>query len=163
MMLAEWLSWLEASGLGRTGRGAGGWSYASINLVHILGVATLFGSILLLDLKLLGLFRRAPLAIISVPTTRLAAAGFILAALSGLCLLSTNGSEYSSNPFLRIKFGAIAVGLANVLVVHRSRAWREQAHDTFSSSQTRQLALSGGVSLLAWTTALTAGRMLGYW
>jgi hypothetical protein len=162
-VLAEWLSWLEASGLGRAVRGAGVWSYAIVNLVHIVGVATLFGSVLLLDLKLLGLFRRTPLSIVSVPTTNLAAAGFALAALSGLCLLSTNGSEYINNPFLLIKFGAIAVGLANVLLVHQTKAWKEQGRDSFSRSQSRRLAFSGGVSLLAWTTAVTAGRMLGYW
>jgi hypothetical protein len=162
-VLAEGLSWLEASGLGRAVRGAGVWSYAIVNLVHIVGVATLFGSVLLLDLKLLGLFRRTPLSIVSVPTTTLAAAGFALAALSGLCLLSTNGSEYINNPFLLIKFGAIGVGLANVLLVHRTRAWKEKGNDTFTRGQARQLAFSGGVSLLAWTTAVAAGRMLGYW
>lgn len=162
-MLAQWLTWLEASGLGRAVRGAGVWSYAGINLVHILGIATLYGSVLLLDLKLLGFFRRAPLSVISGPTVRLAATGFMIAAVSGVCLLSTNATEYSSNPFLPIKFGAIALALINILLVHRTTAWQGRSHDSFSPQQERRLAVGGGVSLLAWTTALTSGRMLGYW
>jgi len=36
--------WLEASGLGQAMRGAGVWAYGVTNLVHILGVATLFAA-----------------------------------------------------------------------------------------------------------------------
>ena len=149
--------------LGQAVRGAGVWSYAAINLAHIAGVATLFGSVLVLDLRLMGLFSRAPLAIVSMPTVPLAAAGFVLAAASGLCLLATNATEYAGNPFLLLKFGAILVALLNVAVMHRLAAWRLRWSEAASSIQRRQLALGGGVSLAAWATALTAGRMLGYW
>lgn len=149
--------------LGQAVRGAGVWSYAVINLAHIAGVATLFGSVLVLDLRLLGLFPRAPLAIVSVPTVPLAAAGFVLAATSGICLLATNATDYADNPFLLLKFGAILIALLNVAVMHRMPAWRQRSSGPASSTQRGQLALGGGISLAAWATALTAGRMLGYW
>jgi hypothetical protein len=161
--LVELLTWLEASALGQAVRGAGVWSYAVINLVHIVGVATLFGSVLLLDLRLLGVFQRVPLSALSVPTVRLAAAGFVIAAASGVCLLATNATEYKGNPFLLVKFSAIFVGLANVAVIHSMPAWRRRDAGSLLRTERRQLALGGGISLAAWTTALTAGRMLGYW
>ena len=52
--MRELLTWLEGSGLGYAMRSAGVWSYGVANLIHILGVATLFGSVLVLDLRLLG-------------------------------------------------------------------------------------------------------------
>ncbi len=155
--------WYEGSALGQAVRSAGVWSYAILNLFHIVGVATLFGSILILDLKLLGAFRSVSLAMICVPTVRLAAAGFAVAALTGLCLLATNATEYAHNPFLLLKFGAIFVALMNVLVLHRSTAWRRRAAGDLSGRQHLQLRLGGGVSLAAWATTVTAGRMLGYW
>jgi hypothetical protein len=161
--LTEQLTWLEASALGQAVRGAGVWSYALLNLVHIAGVATLFGSILVLDLRMLGLFRRAPLAAISLPTVPLAATGFVVAATSGLCMLSANATDYRNNPFLLLKFGAILLGLANIAVLQRMPAWRQRWTGPFSSGQRRQLALAGGISLVAWATAVTAGRMIGYW
>lgn len=161
--MIDLLTWLEGSALGQAVRGAGVWSYAVINLAHILGVATLFGSILLLDLKLLGCFRRTTLAAVSIPTVPMAAAGFALAACSGLCLLATNATEYRGNPFLLLKFGAIFAGLVNVLVMHRLRAWRNRDADGFSASHRVQLRAAGAVSLASWTTALAAGRMIGYW
>lgn len=161
--MPELLTWLEVSALGQAVRGAGVWSYGLINLVHIIGVATLFGSVLILDLKLLGLFARAPLFVVAVPTVPLAATGFVLAASSGICMLATNATEYIANPFLPVKLSAIAAGLANVLLVHRLPAWRRRPANTFSRRERWQLALCGGVSLTAWTAAVAAGRMLGYW
>jgi hypothetical protein len=159
----EVLTWLEGSALGQAVRGAGVWSYAIVNLCHIVGVATLFGSVLILDLKLLGAFRAVPLGVLSIPTVRLASSGFVLAVLTGLCLLSTNATEYAHNPFLLVKFGAIFVAMANLLVLHRSSAWRGREAGEFSASEQTRLRIGGGVSLAAWTTALAAGRLLGYW
>jgi hypothetical protein len=161
--LLDALIWLEASPLGQAVRGAGVWSYAIINLAHIAGVATLFGCVVVLDLRLMGLFPRASLAMVAMPTVPLAAAGFAVAATSGICLLATNATEYSDNPFLLIKFSAIFVALLNIGVMHRLSAWHARAAEPRSSTHRRHLALSGGVSLAAWSTALAAGRMLGYW
>lgn len=161
--MVELLTWLEASALGQAVRGAGVWSYALINLAHIVGVATLFGSVLILDLKLLGLFPRAPLAIVSVTAVPMAIVGFLLAATSGVCLLATNATDYKSNPFLLIKFGAVFVGLCNFLLVRRIPAWQHRWTNTPSERGQRQLAMAGGISLAAWATAVTAGRMIGYW
>src|SRR3954466_9185368 len=77
------MTWLEGSAPGHLMRDSGVWFYGIINLGHILGVATLFGSVVILDLRLLGFWPDAPLAAISRPTTRMAAAGFGIAAISG--------------------------------------------------------------------------------
>ena len=59
--LRDVLAWIQFSALGVFMRQSGPWTYGIVNLVHILGVATLFGAILLLGLHLIGLWRRAPL------------------------------------------------------------------------------------------------------
>src|SRR5437660_11959834 len=88
------MAWLEGSALGHVMRDNGVWFYGIINLTHIVGVATLFGSVVILDLRLLGFWPDAPLAAISRPTTRMAAAGFGIAAVSGAGLLATKATEY---------------------------------------------------------------------
>ena len=157
------LGWLEGSALGEFLRGLGVWTYGLVNLAHIAGIATLFGSILLVDLKLLGAWRGLPLAALTRPAVPLAAGGFALAALAGVCMLSFNASEYVGNPFLLIKFAAIGLGLLNALVVSRLPAWRERAAREPTAPERRQLAVAGGISLAAWIAALAAGRMIGYW
>jgi hypothetical protein len=161
--VADLLAWLEGSALGHAMRSAGVWAYGIVNLTHILGVSSLFGAILVLDLRLLGMWRSIPVAAIARPTVPIATTGFIVAAASGICLISTNGSEYIGNPFLLIKFPAIFVGLINVAVLSRLPAWRARDTRTLSPAEQHQLSVFGGISLLSWLTAISAGRLIGYW
>jgi hypothetical protein len=161
--LADALAWIEGSALGHALRQSGVWTYAIVNLVHILGVSSLFGSVLAIDLRLLGLWRTVPLAAVTKPAVPIAGIGFTLAAASGVCMLATNGTEYVGNPFLAIKFPAIALGIANVAVLSLLPAWRERSARALLPREERQLAVAGGVSLVCWLTAVAAGRMIGYW
>ncbi len=144
-------------------RDSGPWTYAIVNLAHVLGVATLFGSILVLDLRLIGVGRRTPLAPLSQSIVPVAVVGFCVAAATGMGLLATKATEYVGNPFLLIKFPAIALGLLNALLVRRTSAWRAQRQGELTPDEQRVLALFGGVSLVCWLTALSAGRMIAYW
>lgn len=157
------LAWLQASALGMFMRDSGPWTYPVVNLIHILGVATLFGAVLILDLRLLGVWRRTPLPPITTAAAPVAMAGFALAAASGVCLLAANAVEYQNNPFLLVKFAAIGLGLVNALTLRRTAAWRAHPTRDLSHSETRTLAAMGGVSLVSWLTAVAAGRMIGYW
>lgn len=156
------LAWLEASSLGRIMRESGPWTYALVNLAHILGIASLFGAILVLDLRLLGFGRRVPLAPLADAAVPVAKAGFALAVASGIGLISANATEYEGNPFLLIKFPAIAVGVVNAVLLGRSASWRAVRAGS-AGAPSRRVALMGGVSLTSWLTALAAGRMIGYW
>jgi hypothetical protein len=161
--VSDLLVWLEGSALGHAMRNAGVWSYGIVNLIHILGVSSLFGAVLVLDLRLIGFWRTLPLGAIARPTMPIAATGFIVAATSGLCLISTNGSEYIGNPFLLIKFPAILLGLVNVGILSRLPAWKARHTRTLTTTEQRQLSVFGAVSLLSWLTAIGAGRLIGYW
>lgn len=151
------LGWLEGAALGQWVRDSGVWTYALLNLAHILGVATLFGAVLVLDLRLLGVWRAVPLAALERPTVPLAVVGFGLAAASGTAMLSTNASDYVGNPFLLVKFAAIAAAGINLAALQALPGWRNRA------LAARPLAVVGAVSLLCWLTAIAAGRMIGYW
>jgi hypothetical protein len=162
--LVELLTWLEGSALGETMRGLGVWSYGVVNLLHILGISTLFGSILLLDLRLLGVWPQIPLRCVAVPALTLAVPGLMLALASGLAMITTNGLDYVGNPFLYFKFPAIVVGLGCAVITRASAPWRRVcAADTVAPRDRRLLAVAGGVSLASWLTAIAAGRMIGYW
>jgi hypothetical protein len=161
--LREFLVWMEASALGHYMRESGPWTYAVVNLSHILGVATLFGSVLVLDFRLLGCWRRIPIATLASATTPVATVGFGIAALTGTALLATKATDYLNNPFFDIKFPAIALGLINVLILNLSPAWRARGTRELSRGEHRQLAVMGGISIACWLTAVSAGRMIGYW
>jgi hypothetical protein len=154
---------LEGSALGQLMRTSGVWTYGLVNLVHILSIATLFGAVLLFDLRLLGAWASTPLVAIERPAVTLAAVGFTVAVISGVCLIATNATEYYGNPFLLIKFAAIGFGVANIAVAQFLPAWRRRAEEPLPGVLRGQLALVGGVSLVCWLGAMAAGRMIGYW
>jgi len=161
--LYEFMAWLEGSVLGHAMRESGVWTYGVVNLVHILGVASLFGAVLVLDLRLMGFWRKVALPAISEPTVRVAAMGFVISVISGICLLATKATEYIGNPFLYIKFPAIGVGLLNVVALHSLSAWKQHKIRELTLREQSKLAVFGGMSLFCWLTAITAGRMIGYW
>ena len=157
------MAWLQNSALGHAMRESGVWTYGLVNLVHILGVASLFGAVLVLDLRLLGLWRNVALPAISAPVVPVATVGFVIAAMSGACLLATKATDYVGNPFLYIKFPAIFLGLLNVAALRFTSAWKEHKVRDLSPREQSRLAVIGGISLFCWITAIAAGRMIAYW
>jgi hypothetical protein len=162
--MRDLLAWIEQTGLGHMMRESGPWTYAIVNVAHILAVSTLFGSVLVLDLRLLGAWsRRIRIADLSTAVTPIAIAAFAFAIVTGAALLATKATAYVANPFLLVKFPAIAVGMLNAGILNLTPAWREVGVRALKPGERRQFAIMGGISLLSWLTAVTAGRMIGYW
>ncbi len=111
---------------------------------------------MLLDLRLLGLWRAVPVAMLGPPAVSVAATGLALAIASGAALLAVQATEYVANPFLYIKFAAILLGLVNVAVLRLAGDWTDER-------LARRRRWAGLVSLVAWLVALTAGRLIAYW
>jgi hypothetical protein len=155
MPLVEWIgTWPGAILLHRSGT-----AYLLVNAAHIAGVGLLVGGILPLDLRLAGLFRGVPLAVIAPLLSRSAAIGVVLAMATGLWLFSVKPVEYLANEAFLWKMALLALALANIVLQHRSRHYR--------------LALAGsdlhpGVRLVAccsavlWLAVLVAGRWIGF-
>ena len=161
--MREALFWLEQSALGEVMRTSSLWTYPIVNLLHIFGIASLFGAAAIIDLRLLGIWRRIPLAAVSYVAVPVSTAGFFLATTTGAALLATNSTEYIGNPFLLIKFASIAVGLINVALLNLSPAWKARAKREPLPKERQRLAVFGGISLAAWVSAVAAGRFIAYW
>jgi hypothetical protein len=162
-MVQDFMAWLEMSGLGVAMRESSLWTYALVNLAHILGICLLFGAIVVLDLRLLGVWRSIPLDLIARPTTIIAGTGLVIALVTGPALLATKATEYVGNPFLPLKLIAIALALVNLAILHRLPAWKARGNPELSVGQQRQLALAGGTSLACWFAAISMARLIAYW
>jgi hypothetical protein len=136
---------LEQSALGdamRTWR----WLYPIVNTAHIAGIALLFGSIVALDLRYLGMWKSVGadgLARVLVP---MAVSGFVLALFAGGLLFTTDARKYADMPLFQVKIALISLGVMNAVYLARKRA-------------TVRIAL---ISLATWTGALICGRFIGY-
>jgi len=153
------LSALEGSALGE-GLRASQYAYPLVNAAHILALAALFGSILALDLRLLGLWRTVPLAPLARVLPRVSAAGLAFAILTGIALFSVQPFDYLAHPVFPIKLALIGFAAANALLLHRTLGWRELVGgEQGVSIRVRAAAV---FSLLGWTGAIVAGRLLAF-
>ena len=50
--------WIEHSALGEFMRTSSLWTYAIVNVLHVLGIASLFGATVIMDLRLLGMWQQ---------------------------------------------------------------------------------------------------------
>ncbi len=162
MTVQDFMTWLEMSALGVAMRETGVWTYALVNLAHIFGISLLFGAIVVLDLRLLGVWSKIPLDLMAKPTTIVAGTGLAVAMVSGPALLATKATEYVGNPFLPIKLVAIVLGVINLIILHNLPAWKERANPQMGAAKRRQLAFAGSASLACWVVVISAARMIAY-
>lgn len=133
--------------------------YLLVNAAHILGIGILFGAILALDLRLLGLAPAVPLPATASYLSRVAGAGVMLAIVTGLCLFTVKPVEYARNPAFLAKLGFIALGLVNVAVVHFGTGWKAALSGERPKAALR---LAAAFSMLFWIAAVIAGRWIGF-
>ncbi|MBN9541651.1 MAG: DUF2214 domain-containing protein [Alphaproteobacteria bacterium 65-37] len=155
MPLVEWIgSWPGAVLLQRSGT-----AYLLVNAAHIAAVGLLIGSILPLDLRLIGFFRGVPLPVIGPFLSRMAAVGVALAIVTGLWLFTVKPGEYLGNAAFLCKVALLTLALANVVLQHRSRHFRVALAGGDVRASVRVVA---GFSAVLWLSALVAGRWIGF-
>lgn len=132
------------------------WGYAAVATAHVLSIATLIGSILVLDLRLIGFARwldTQQLARLVVPV---AGTALCCAVLSGGLLFIGRAVEYAAYDTFRIKLVLIASAVVLTLLAHRRYGiWLQRAGS-------RRRVSIGIVSIGMWVAVAVAGRMIAF-
>jgi hypothetical protein len=150
-VIEAWAAQLAASPLSRT-LAASTWAYPAANVGHLLGLFAALGSVLVLDLRLLGAGRRLPFAVLSAALSPVIVAGFALAAASGLVMALADPVTLARSPMVAPKFALIALAALNAIAFRRLGPRPHPA----------RAARHALASLLLWAGAVTAGRLIGY-
>ena len=155
---------LEASGLGRAMR-EWLWLYPSVEIVHILGIALLFGSIAVLDVRLLGFSKTMSVRRLARHVLPWTAASFLLIIPSGLLMFVAHATDFISSPVFVIKLCLIMLAGVNAALFHSiamrtANVWDiEEMRDLPPPPSVR---LAGAASLLIWVSVIACGRLLAY-
>ena len=149
---------LQESALGHAMRSSPA-LYPAVEILHILGFVVLVGSILALDLRVLGLGATIPIQPMAQLLLPLSRFGFMLAISMGFLLFSADAAHVVRNPAFQTKLLLIAAALVNIVIAHVG-PWRHIAlWPAEASGGARITAL---VSLLLWPSAVCAGRLIAY-
>jgi hypothetical protein len=143
--LAQWgpIAWLKANSL----------AYPLLEVVHIVAIAIVFGTLWIVDLRLLGAMKRLPLAPLARQILPWTVAGFALAAASGLTMFATRAGDLVSNTAFLIKMLLLFVAGTNAAILHSRGALDE------TSVATRCQAL---LSIAIWLFVIACGRWIAY-
>lgn len=156
--IQDWAAALEASPLAEWMRGSA-YAYPAANIAHLLGLVLLVGSILFLDLRLLGRGRQLSLAVVYPLLTSWALAGLVLLIVAGIAMFTADTTPLLRNPTMRLKLAAIALALGNALLFNV--LWRKRlAH--WDSHPPRLGRAQACFSLLIWLTTAALGRLIAY-
>ena len=129
------------------------WAYPALEVVHLAGVALLLGSLVLVELRVLGAGRDVPLPALAKLALPVTLAGFGLAALSGLLLFSSQPGELIANRAFAAKMALVLAAGANAAAFHlRGSLARGDA-----TARAQAVA-----SALLWLGVLACGRLIAY-
>ncbi|KQW52282.1 MULTISPECIES: hypothetical protein [unclassified Roseateles] len=129
------------------------WAYPALETVHVVGIAMLFGGLLVFELRLLGLGRALDLAAIARLVLPLALLGFGLCALTGLAMFATQPQELLANPAFRLKLLLLMLAGANAAWFH--------ARGSLALADRPARAL-GLLSVGIWLAVIICGRFIAY-
>ena len=155
---------LEASGLGVAMR-QWLWLYPSVEIVHIAGIGLLFGSIAVLDLRLLGFSRQISARTLARHVLPWTLGSFLLIIPSGLLMFTAHASEFIDSEVFVLKMLLILAGGVNAAIFHTTVF---RSADVWDSEEMRKLPPPPSVrafaalSLVLWLSVIACGRLLAY-
>ena len=159
MNIDPFLIWLEATPLSQWIVGSPSmFAFPGILVLHALGMGVAAGLSVALDLRILGVAASMPLAEFR-RFRPVSWAGFWLNAVSGVLLLVGYPTKALTNPVFYLKLLLIAIGMVLMARMQRTIADEGVFADPPAANRLRRLA---AVSLVCWTGAIFAGRLLAY-
>jgi len=155
----ELLRALHATPLGALADG-NAWIVTACLIVHFTGLCLLVGTMLIVDLRVIGLFRQFSLANV-MKLLPVAITGFGLNAISGFVLFAARPVNYFENPAFQIKLWLLAISGLNALAFTAFEHRLMLAAPGGASAPIVAKA-SAVLSLLLWFTIIFYGRLIAF-
>jgi hypothetical protein len=157
MSILEFCRWVQYSAPLVAMR-ASPWLFPVIATIHLMGLALIGGSVLVVDLRLLGLgLRSQPVAALARDAERWLFRGLVVMVSTGILLFMCFATKYYFLTFFWVKMAALLLVIVFTLSVRRRVVMGSEAD--VSPMRCKLVAL---VSLFLWTTVAVGGRYIGF-
>lgn len=153
MFLLPFFEWLDRTQMGDALRNSVP-LYTTVEIIHLLGVALLVGTILIVDVGLMGVgMRRQPISQIAKGLAPFTWAGFAVMAVTGPLLLSSQALKCYDSRVFWVKIALLLSALVFHFTLHRTAT----AEDSRMNGK-----IAGAVSLLLWTATAAAAKWVEF-
>ena len=161
MDIPAWLKSLEGTGLA-SGIRDSLYLFPFLEAVHVMALSVVFGTIMIVDLRLLGLAStHRPFARMSSELLRITWGAFAVAAVTGTLMFMTNARVYAGNTSFRIKMVLLLLAGLNMAFFHLT-AGRSVIRWDKDRSAPRIGRTTAALSLSLWIAIIFAGRVIGF-
>jgi len=137
------------------------WLYPTVETLHIAAIGLLFGSIVIVDVRVLGFSRSLAvrqLARLALPWTLLA---FLAAVVTGSLLFLAHANDLIGNRVFLFKLVLISLAGVNAAMFHTGPYARVAEWDTGYAAPAAA-RLSAGLSISLWFAVIACGRWIAY-
>jgi len=137
------------------------WGWPAAESLHFVGLSLLVGTIVLFDLRLLGMARRISIAALHklVPW---GLGGYAINLVTGACFLMAEPDQYIYNPAFHFKMLFMAVAGFNATSFYLVAARRTMGPDA-EEHVPRAAKIIAATSLLMWVAIIVCGRLLTFY
>jgi hypothetical protein len=133
-----------------------------VEALHVLTAVLVFGTVLVVDLRLLGAADAArPYSRLSRETLPLTWLAFGIAVVTGSLMFATSAQLYFGNAAFQFKAAALLGAGLNMALFHLLTA-RAATSPTGHDPPLRAARIAGLVSLLLWAAVVLLGRWIGF-
>jgi hypothetical protein len=133
-----------------------------IEAIHVMAVITVFGTILLVDLRLLGwLDRDRPFTRVFTEILHWTWIAFAVAVVTGVLLFMPNARTYVVNTAFGLKMASLLLAGIN-MSVFQFTTLKTVARWDANLPVPLGGRIAGGLSILTWTCVIIFGRLIGF-
>ena len=137
--------------------GGAPWRVAALLTMHLFGITTLLGTVILASLRLLGVFQpQKPIAQLHRDLQPVRRLGFTLTFVAGALVFAGGAVSYYEGYWFRLKIGLLFVALVFHVTVYRTVVNRDRQESAVISR------LTGVAMLLLWFSVGWAGRAIAF-
>ena len=161
MPMLEFAKWIQGTDWATYIR-MSAYLYPAILSTHLAGIALFAGSILVTDLRLLGIvLRNQPVSDIVEQLRWPKRIGILVVAACGILLASSKAEEYYYNVFFRTKLTLLALVVVHALIF-RGGVYNNPAALDQAPRMPGKAKLAAVLSLILWISIACVGRGIGY-
>ena len=129
------------------------YAYPSLEIFHIVGIALVFGTLWIVDMRILGLMRVFDVNQLAKHVIPWTIAGFLLVAGTGFTMFITRAGDLIANPAFVVKICLIFAAGTNAAILHA----RGAIEPTIFSTRFQAV-----LSILIWVAVIACGRWIAY-
>ncbi len=134
------------------------WGFAAVEAIHLLALAVLGGSVLVVDLRLLGaIFRKESSRSLGRDLSRLLLGSLVVLILTGIAMVSEEALKCYYSSAFRWKMALLAAAVVFYFTLHRRALLRADTH-----ALTLWSRIAAIVSMGLWLGVGVAGRAIGF-